>query len=100
MIDLLYPAKPAPVMPAPRSYMVDENIGQNEEMLPVVEPSGVVVGQMARCYAHSGSNLLHPVVHLHIIINYDNNLFLCFLKPSHNCPIVFPSTGCITSGAI
>lgn len=67
MIDLLYPAKPAPVMPAPRSYMVDENIGQNEEMLPVVEASGVVVGQMARCYAHSGSNLLHPVVHLHII---------------------------------
>ena len=67
MIDLLYPAKPAPIMPAPRSYMVDEKIGRNEEMLPVVEPSGLVIGQMARSYAHSGSFLLHPVVHLHII---------------------------------
>ena len=67
MIDLLYPAKPAPIMPAPRSYMVDEKIGRNEEMLPVVEPAGLVIGQMARSYAHSGSFLLHPVVHLHII---------------------------------
>ncbi|MBO4844095.1 MAG: NUDIX domain-containing protein [Bacteroidales bacterium] len=47
--------------------MVDEKIGRNEEMLPVVEPSGLVIGQMARSYAHSGSFLLHPVVHLHII---------------------------------
>ena len=67
MIDLLYPAKPAPVVPAPRSYMVDENLVGREEMLPVVEPSGVVVGQMARSYAHKGTFLLHPVVHLHII---------------------------------
>ena len=67
MIDLLYPAKPAPVIPAPRSYMVDENLDKKEEMLPVVEPSGVVVGQMARSYAHKGTFLLHPVVHLHII---------------------------------
>lgn len=67
MIDLLYPAKPAPVVPAPRSYMVDENLVGKEEMLPVVEPSGIVVGQMARSYAHKGTFLLHPVVHLHII---------------------------------
>ena len=67
MIDLLYPAKPAPVVPAPRSYMVDENLCGKEEMLPIVEPSGVVVGQMARSYAHKGTFLLHPVVHLHII---------------------------------
>ena len=67
MIDLLYPAKPAPVVPAPRSYMVDENLVGKEEMLPVVEPSGVVTGQMARSYAHKGTFLLHPVVHLHII---------------------------------
>ena len=67
MIDLLYPAKPAPVVPAPRSYMVDENLDRKEEMLPIVEPSGVVTGQMARSYAHKGTFLLHPVVHLHII---------------------------------
>ena len=67
MIDLLYPAKPAPVIPAPRSYMVDEKLDRKEEMLPVVEPSGVVVGQTARSYAHKETFLLHPVVHLHII---------------------------------
>ena len=70
MIDLLYPAKPAPVVPAPRSFMVDENMDRKEEMLPIVEPSGVVTGQMARSYAHSGTFLLHPVVHLHIIDRY------------------------------
>ena len=75
MIDLLYPAKPAPVIPAPRSYMVDENLDRNEEMLPVVEPSGVVVGQMARSYAHKGHFLLHPVVHLHII-DREGRIFL------------------------
>ncbi len=70
MIELLYPAIPAPILPAPRSYMVDEKIGRDEEMLPIVEPSGLVVGQMARSYAHGGSFLLHPVVHLHIIDRY------------------------------
>ena len=67
MIELLYPAKSAPVVPAPRSYMVDENLDRKEEMLPIVEPSGVVTGQMARSYAHSCTFLLQPVVHLHII---------------------------------
>ena len=36
-------------------------------MLPIVEPSGNVIGQSTREYCHGGSKLLHPVVHLHII---------------------------------
>ena len=75
MLDLLYPMNPAPLMPAPRSFMVDENKGVIEEMLPVVELSGVVVGQMTRSYAHSGAKLLHPVVHLHII-DRDSRIYL------------------------
>lgn len=41
--------------------------GADEEMLPVVDEHGVVLGQIPRSYAHSGAKPLHPVVHLHII---------------------------------
>ncbi|MBO6168469.1 MAG: NUDIX domain-containing protein [Bacteroidales bacterium] len=36
-------------------------------MLPVVEPTGTVIGRASRNSCHSGTKLLHPVVHLHII---------------------------------
>jgi isopentenyldiphosphate isomerase len=39
-------------------------------MLPLVEPSGLVYGQATRAYCHSGSHVLHPVVHLHIIDHF------------------------------
>ena len=39
-------------------------------MLPLVEPSGLVYGQASREYCHSGSHVLHPVVHLHIIDHF------------------------------
>ncbi|MBQ2171970.1 MAG: NUDIX domain-containing protein [Bacteroidales bacterium] len=39
-------------------------------MLPLVEPSGLVYGQATREYCHSGSHVLHPVVHLHIIDHF------------------------------
>ena len=45
----------------------DPRVVSAEEMFPVVEESGLVIGQMRRSYAHSGAMLLHPVVHLHII---------------------------------
>ena len=38
-----------------------------EEMLPLVDLQGNVIGQASRRECHSGSFLLHPVVHLHII---------------------------------
>ena len=75
MKDLLYPTGQAPIVPSPRSYMAEEKAVKAEEILPVVEPSGVVVAQCLRSYAHSGSMLLHPVVHLHII-SRDGSLLL------------------------
>lgn len=39
-------------------------------MLPLVEPGGLVYGQASREYCHSGSHVLHPVVHLHIIDHF------------------------------
>lgn len=38
-----------------------------KEMFPVVDPSGLVEGIASRQYCHSGSKVLHPVVHLHIV---------------------------------
>jgi isopentenyldiphosphate isomerase len=40
-------------------------------MVPIVETSGLVVGQATREYCHSGAKPLHPVVHLHIINRFD-----------------------------
>lgn len=37
-----------------------------QELFPVVEESGNVVGSATRGECHSGSRLLHPVVHLHV----------------------------------
>ena len=68
MLELLYPIIQAPRIPASRYSMSDgKSTPKNEEMLPVVEPTGIVVGRSPRSYLHSGSKLLHPVVHLHII---------------------------------
>lgn len=48
---------------------------KKEEWLPVVNEKGEVVGQAPRSLCHSGSKLLHPVVHLHIL-NERHNIFL------------------------
>ncbi len=37
-----------------------------EEFFPIVNDEGVVIGRATRRECHSGSMLLHPVVHLHI----------------------------------
>ena len=37
----------------------------NKEMFPQVTPDGEIIGAITRGEAHSGSKLLHPVVHLH-----------------------------------
>lgn len=60
MLELIYPAY---------SAMVVCNGGgaAAAEMLPIVEPSGLVVAQASRKYCHSGTKVLHPVVHLHIV---------------------------------
>lgn len=67
MSVLLYPFNPAPVYPRPSIDRPGKTFRPMGEMLPLVEPSGVVYGQAARSWCHGGSRALHPVVHLHII---------------------------------
>ncbi|MDE7411509.1 MAG: NUDIX domain-containing protein [Paramuribaculum sp.] len=39
----------------------------NDEILPIVNPDGIVIGNATRSQCHSGSMTLHPVVHLHVV---------------------------------
>lgn len=48
---------------------------KKEEWLPLVNEKGEVIGQAPRSICHSGSKLLHPVVHLHIF-NERQEIFL------------------------
>lgn len=48
---------------------------KKEEWLPVVNEKGEVRGKAPRSICHSGSKLLHPVVHLHIL-NEQKEIFL------------------------
>ena len=46
-----------------------------EEIFPLVDEQGIVVGQASRSVCHDGSKLLHPVIHLHIF-NSKGELYL------------------------
>ena len=46
-----------------------------EELFPVVDAAGRVVGRATRGECHGGSMLLHPVVHLHVF-NSRGELYL------------------------
>ena len=46
-----------------------------DELFPVVDEDGNVIGSATRGECHSGSKLLHPVVHLHLF-NSAGELFL------------------------
>lgn len=68
MFDLIYPLDMPPVLPPRRAGDADAALETGrKEMFPVVDPSGLVEGIASRQYCHSGSKVLHPVVHLHII---------------------------------
>lgn len=47
----------------------------SEELFPLVDEDGNVIGQSTRTICHNGSRLLHPVIHLHIF-NSKGELFL------------------------
>ncbi len=47
----------------------------NMEIFPLVDEHGTVVGKATRGECHSGSMLMHPVVHLHVK-NNDGAIFL------------------------
>ena len=70
MLDLVYPSTPAPLYPRPSVDHPGKQPSPSGEMLPLVEPGGLVYGQASREYCHSGSHVLHPVVHLHIIDHF------------------------------
>lgn len=38
----------------------------SQELLPLVDEAGRVIGRVTRGECHDGSKLLHPVVHLHV----------------------------------
>lgn len=80
MVELVYPScaiapdiepRPMEVTAAVREMeaagAVPDRRPRAAEMLPVVDSSGLVVGQASREYCHSGAKPLHPVVHLHVI---------------------------------
>lgn len=45
------------------------------EWFPLVNEEGETIGKATRKECHSGSKLLHPVIHLHIF-NKDGDLYL------------------------
>lgn len=84
MFSLVYPPEPAPLTGRP--------LGPRDEILPVVEPSGLVTGMAPRSLCHGGGMLLHPVVNLHII---DRNERLFLQKRSagkHTWPLCWDTT--------
>ncbi|HET9571936.1 MAG TPA: NUDIX domain-containing protein [Bacteroidales bacterium] len=46
-----------------------------EELFPLVNEQGDLIGKATRSYCHSGSYVLHPVVHLHVF-NSAGQLFM------------------------
>ena len=46
-----------------------------QERFPIVDEEGTVIGQATRGECHSGTKLLHPVVHLHVF-DAQGNVYL------------------------
>ena len=55
--------------------MKSEKKDNAQEIFPVVDEQGKVVGKATRGECHSGSRLLHPVVHLHVF-NAQGDVYL------------------------
>lgn len=55
--------------------MIATEQDNSQEMFPIVDEEGNVVGAATRGECHSGSKLLHPVVHLHVF-NLQGELYL------------------------
>lgn len=75
MTDLLYPAGPVILYPRPSVDHPGPFPQPKGEMLPIVEPTGLVYGKAPRDWCHSGAKPLHPVVHLHLI-DREGSIFL------------------------
>ena len=55
--------------------MIEKMKDNQQELFPIVNEEGTVIGQATRGECHSGSQLLHPVVHLHVF-NSHGDLYL------------------------
>lgn len=66
-MELVYPPYQAPDIPGISIDNPFPDREGSEEYLPAVDEAGLVIGRTTRRYVHSGSKLLHPVVHLHIL---------------------------------
>lgn len=55
--------------------MIEINHDNGEEMLPLVDEEGNIIGAATRRECHDGSKQLHPVVHLHVF-NSQGDLYL------------------------
>lgn len=51
------------------------NKDNQEEVFPIVDEQGQLIGSATRGECHSGSKLLHPVIHLHVF-NSKGELYL------------------------
>ena len=51
------------------------NKDNKDEMLPLVDENGIIIGAATRGECHNGSKILHPVVHLHVF-NSNGELYL------------------------
>ncbi len=51
------------------------DMDNQKEMFPIVDEAGNVIGSATRGECHSGSKLLHPVVHLHVF-NSSGDIYL------------------------
>ena len=65
------------------------NSDNNQEMFPLVDEQGNIIGAATRGECHNGSKLLHPVIHLHVF-NSKGELYLQKRPPSNS------SLGCIS----
>jgi len=84
MFSLVYPSEPAP--------LTGRKAGPKDEILPIVEPTGLVVGRAARSLCHGGSGLLHPVVNLHVIDRYGRILLQKRSRRKHTYPLCWDTT--------
>ena len=58
-----------------------------QELFPVVDEDGNILGSVSRGEAHSGSKILHPVIHLHLF----NSRGELYLKQRPDCKDIQPS---------
>lgn len=63
------------VLPQWQNYKRNNNMDNEEELFPIVDENGNILGQIKRGHAHDGCKILHPVVHLHVF-NSKGELYL------------------------